>query len=133
MRAPILAVRLHEYRSNLSYSIFEGVTVTFFLSRSATYGYDQRCEIFGTRGLVSVANIPQHHAIISDSTGIHASRLQHSFPERFHVAFGLELEAFCDTLLHGVRWPVTAQQCIRVQRIADAAASSCKFGEVVSL
>ena len=36
---------------------FVGTVVTLFMSRSATYGYDQRCEIFGSKGLVSVNNI----------------------------------------------------------------------------
>jgi len=32
----------------------KGTVVTIFMSRSASYGYDQRCEIFGERGLLKV-------------------------------------------------------------------------------
>lgn len=101
------------------------------MSRSATYGYDQRCEIFGTEGLVSVANVHENTVIISNETGVQQARLQHSFPERFNQAFAAELDAFADTLLLGKPWPVTGEQCIRVQRVADAAQKSSETGQVV--
>ena len=103
------------------------------MSRSATYGYDQRCEIFGTDGLVSVANVHEHTMVISSHSGIQKARLQHSFPQRFHQAFAAELDAFADTLLHNIPWPVTAAQCIRVQRVADAAQESSRTGQVVQI
>ena len=59
MRAFVLALLLF-----FSFLYFVGTVVTLFMSRSATYGYDQRCEIFGSKGLVSVNNIHE------TSTGI---------------------------------------------------------------
>ena len=110
-----------------------GTVVTLFLSRSATYGYDQRCEIFGTAGMVQVNNVPAHTAVVSDHTGIHRAPWQYSFPQRFREAFGAELDSFADTLLEDKEWPVTAQQCIHVQCCADAARESCETGKVVTL
>ena len=110
-----------------------GTVVTLFLSRSASYGYDQRCEIFGTKGMIQVGNVPEHTAVLSTASGIRHSRLQHSFPQRFQQAFGLELDAFADTLLEGIPWPVTARQCVHVQRCADAARVSCDTGTIVYL
>ena len=107
--------------------------MTVFMSRSAAYGYDQRIEIFGTEGLVTVDNVHETSTAISNSSGVHRSRLQHSFPERFREGFGLELDAFCNTLLLGESWPVTAEQCVRVQRVADAAQQSNELGQVVRL
>lgn len=107
-----------------------GTVVTIFMSRSAVYGYDQRCEIFGTEGLINVANVPEHTAVVSNRTGIRHSRLQHSFPQRFQQAFGLELDAFANTLIDGAPWPVTAEQCVMVQRCADAARISSEKGTV---
>lgn len=103
--------------------------MTLFMSRSAVYGYDQRCEIFGEKGLVSVGNEPAHASTLSNQDGIHASKLKHSFPERFHQAFASEMDAFCDTLLLGSEWPVTANDCIRVQMIADAASLSIELDQ----
>jgi myo-inositol 2-dehydrogenase/D-chiro-inositol 1-dehydrogenase len=107
--------------------------VTLFMSRFAAYGYDQRCEIFGTEGSVSVQNVPEHTTTIATAAGMRQARLQHSFPERFHHAFGLELDAFADTVLHDKAWPVSPDQCIHVQKVADAARLSCEIGTIVSL
>ena len=108
-----------------------GTVATLFLSRGATYGYDQRCEIFGDQGHVSIGNVPEHTAVVSNATGIHHARLQHSFPERFQEAFRLEMEAFASTILDGVPWPVTEDDCVQVQRVADAARLSSETGQVV--
>lgn len=116
--------------------------MTLFMSRSATYGYDQRCEIFGNKGLASVGNPQEHAAKLSNVNGISMSRLQHSFPQRFEKAFALELDTFANVVLlqqeqndngSSCRWPVTAEQCIHVQKVADAARLSCETGEVVRI
>jgi myo-inositol 2-dehydrogenase / D-chiro-inositol 1-dehydrogenase len=103
------------------------------MSRSATYGYDQRCEIFGDGGLISTHNEHAHSAVLSNGDGILHSKLKHSFPQRFNQAFISELDAFCSTLLLGTPWPVTADQCVRVQKVADAAKLSCNENRVVKI
>ena len=111
----------------------KGAVATLFMSRSATYGYDQRCEVFGDKGLVSVMNHPETSMVLSTVSGIQQSRLKHSFPERFQEAFALELDAFADTLLDGKAWPITGEQCVKVQRVADAARQSCSEGRLVEI
>lgn len=103
------------------------------MSRSASYGYDQRCEIFGSKGMVQVGNIHETSTFISTSSGIQRSKYQHSFPQRFHQAFGMELDTFGDTLLFQKPWPVTEEDCIRAQRVADAAQESARTGAVVEM
>ena len=110
-----------------------GAVATLFFSRSAVYGYDQRCEIFGTEGLVSVGNVHQDSSVVSSQTGIHRSCLQHSFPQRFQLAFQRELDAFCNVVLKDEEWPVTVEQCIRVQQIVDAARESSETGHAVKI
>jgi myo-inositol 2-dehydrogenase / D-chiro-inositol 1-dehydrogenase len=133
---------------NASVFVFSGAVVTLFLSRSATYGYDQRCEIFGTQGLAAVGNPHEHEAKLCNVHGISRSRLAHSFPQRFEKAFALELDTFANVLVSQQRergdgnkngnascctWPVTAEQCIHVQQVADAARLSCETGQVVRI
>ena len=110
-----------------------GTVVTLTLSRSACYGYDQRCEIFGSEGLASVGNEFANSSIISDTNGSHRPKLKHSFPERFHQAFSSEIDAFADTILFDMPWSITECDCIAVQRIADAAKKSCGLNQVVVL
>ena len=103
------------------------------MSRSASYGYDQRCEIFGQTGMLQVGNIHETSTVLGNQEGIHRSKYEHSFPQRFARAFELEMDAFADTLIDGASWPITEDDCIRVQRIADAAKESCLSGAVVEL
>jgi len=114
-----------------------GTVVTLTLSRGATYGYDQRIEIFGTKGLASLSNPHSTTTQLSNLNGIHLSKLQYSFPQRFELAFSNELDTFADVLLSAddevVEWPVKEEDCIAVQRICDAALVSCESGEVVRL
>lgn len=110
-----------------------GAVVTLFMGRSAAYGYDQRCDVFGTDGMVQVASVHENSTILSDKNGIHRSKFLNSFPQRFSQAFSLEMDAFADALLGTHAWPITEQDCIRVQRIADAAQESVRTGQVVEL
>ena len=103
------------------------------MSRGATYGYDQRFELFGSKGRLQVGNIPETSLVVSNSQGVTGSKYLHSFPQRFHQAFGNELDAFVDTLVNGTPWSVTREECIRVQRVADAAQESARTGTVVGI
>mmetsp|Transcript_5655 Transcript_5655/g.10728 ORF Transcript_5655/g.10728 Transcript_5655/m.10728 type:complete len:251 (+) Transcript_5655:3159-3911(+) len=111
----------------------EGTIVTLTMSRSASYGYDQRCEIFGTEGLVCVNNEHADSSIISSVGGVQLSRLKHSFPERFDAAFAKELDVFADCILGKVDWPIFEKDCIATQKIADAARKSAQTNQVVNL
>mmetsp|Transcript_44165 Transcript_44165/g.79232 ORF Transcript_44165/g.79232 Transcript_44165/m.79232 type:complete len:135 (-) Transcript_44165:264-668(-) len=110
-----------------------GTVVTLTLSRGANYGYDQRCEVFGTKGLAAVKNQPETSSELADAVGVHRPKWQHSFPQRFEAAFANELNAYADTLLLGTPWPVVEEDCVAVQRVCDAALESCESGEVVRL
>lgn len=137
-----------------------GAVVTIFMSRSASYGYDQRCEIFGDGGLLQVRKILHpncryvyvwtlnfifllfclknqvenehcHQSTLSNQGGVHLANLKYSFPQRFKQAYESELDAFADTLLYDSVWPVSAKDCIAVQRVSDAARLSCELNQVV--
>lgn len=104
----------------------KGAMVTLQLSRFAKYGYDQRCEFFGPGGLVKADNQQKNNAVLIDGSGVHGATLKHSFPQRFAEAFEGEIEAFAATVLDGELWPVSKDDCIAVQAIAEAASESCK-------
>ena len=110
-----------------------GTIVTITLSRWSCYGYDQRCEIFGDKGMVSVGNEHSNTAVIYNSQGEHHSRLKYSYDERFHQAYANELICFADTILHGRAWSVTKHDAIAVQRVAQAAKRASEMGRLVPL
>jgi len=111
----------------------KGTVVTLTMSRSACYGYDQRCEIFGSEGLANVNNEFAESSIISNVAGVHQSRLKHSFPERFEQAFGQELDTYADCINAGVEWPIAREDCIATQLVADACRKSANLQQVVKL
>ena len=76
-----------------------GAVATLFFSRSSVYGYDQRCEIFGTDGLVSVNNVPDHTTVLSNRSGNHHARLQHSLSTALLDRVWMRIRCF---LRHGV-------------------------------
>ncbi|MBU1877652.1 MAG: inositol 2-dehydrogenase, partial [Chloroflexi bacterium] len=76
-------------------------------SRRAAYGYDQRVEVFGSQGMVTVSNNAPNAAVISDAGGIHAPLPLHFFIERYAEAYVAEMRAFVECVLHDTPPPVT--------------------------
>jgi myo-inositol 2-dehydrogenase/D-chiro-inositol 1-dehydrogenase len=63
-------------------------------SRRSSYGYDQRVEVFGSQGMVVVANRTPHQATLSDARGVHGPLPLHFFMERYTEAYLEEMRAF---------------------------------------
>jgi myo-inositol 2-dehydrogenase/D-chiro-inositol 1-dehydrogenase len=110
-----------------------GKIVTLSMSRSSTYGYDQRTEFFGTKGCARVNNVAQNGSQIGTAKGINEARYKESFPQRFNEGFRLELEKFGEVLRGESEWPISQDDCMKVQMIADAAGKSAKEGRVVMM
>ena len=71
-----------------------GVIATIDNSREAVYGYDQRVEVFGSKGMVTAANPPTNTVTFSGSEGTRAASPPYFFVERYKPAFLAELQAF---------------------------------------
>lgn len=84
-----------------------GVFGTIDNSRQAVYGYDQRLEVFGEKGQISVGNPKPHTAVLSLAKGDSAPPLLHFFLERYSDSFVTEIQAFVNAIQNGVEPPVT--------------------------
>ena len=71
-----------------------GVIGTIDNSREAVYGYDQRVEVFGSKGMVTAANPLTDTVTFSGSEGSRAASPPYFFLERYQPAFLAELQAF---------------------------------------
>lgn len=78
-----------------------GAMGTIDNSRRAVYGYDQRCEVFGSGGSIHINNNFANSAIVSTSENIQRDLPMHFFMDRYTGSFVREIEEFCDTLLDG--------------------------------
>jgi len=67
-------------------------------SRRAVYGYDQRVEVFGEHGMVSVGNSAPHAAVLSDARGAHAPLPHFFFVERYAESYVAEMRSFVDCI-----------------------------------
>ena len=68
-------------------------------SRKSAYGYDQRVEVFGSGGMVRVANRTPDSASLSDSEGVHGPLPLHFFVERYTEAYLEEMRSFVKAVL----------------------------------
>lgn len=68
-------------------------------SRRAVYGYDQRVEVFGSRGVAQADNNTPTNAWLTDERGRHSDKPLYFFLERYAAAYAAELQAFCRAVL----------------------------------
>jgi len=84
-----------------------GVIGTISNSRKAAYGYDQRVELLGSAGAISVGNNYPDTAIISDGHSVRRDLPLRFLVERYTESFVSEMAAFVDAVLHDTPVPVT--------------------------
>lgn len=86
-----------------------GIIATIDNSREAVYGYDQRVEIFGSKGMVTVANPLTDTVTFSGNEGTHAALPPYFFVERYKAAYLSELQAFIKCIQEDTVPPVTGK------------------------
>ena len=102
-------------------------------SRRATYGYDQRAEVHGSKGMLSVANIPETTVQLATGAGIAGAPTMNFFLERYAEAYRLELAHFIDAVRNGTQPSPSIYDGLRAQVLADAATQSWQSGKPVSV
>ena len=110
-----------------------GVIATIDNSREAVYGYDQRVEVFGSKGMVTAANPPTHTVTFSGSEGTRAASPPYFFVERYKPAFLSELRAFFTCIQEDTPPPVTGNDGRAPVVIGFAAVKSLRENRPVLL
>ena len=102
-------------------------------SRRAAYGYDQRFEVLGSKGLLQCGNQTPTGVVQSDASGVHSDKPEAFFLQRYAAAYRLEIEHFFETLQSGGVFRTTVADGVAAQKLADAATQSCQSGQAVAL
>jgi myo-inositol 2-dehydrogenase/D-chiro-inositol 1-dehydrogenase len=102
-------------------------------SRQAVYGYDQRVEMFGSKGMVAAANNIQDTQILCDRAGIHTSLPLNFFLERYAESYLLEMHAFIDCIVNQEPVPVGGEDGVKAVMIAMAAGISARENRPVKI
>lgn len=93
-------------------------------SRKAVYGYDQRVEVFGSKGCITVSNDKPSTAVLSTCEAVFSDKPKRFFLERYKESFIEEVKAFFDAVRNNTETPVTATDGINSVIIGMAAQKS---------
>jgi myo-inositol 2-dehydrogenase/D-chiro-inositol 1-dehydrogenase len=103
-------------------------------SRRATYGYDQRMEVHGSKGMLAVRNLHNTTVELHNAQGTQADPVQNFFLERYGQAYANEIKSFITAMETGIRDPKPSGfDGLQAQILAEAATVSWQTGKPVKV
>lgn len=99
-------------------------------SRQAVYGYDQRVEVFGSKGMASDGNDLINNTTVVTKDGASSEKPLWFFLERYNTAFIEQVKCFVDSIVNDKPVVVGANDGLQPVLIAAAATESCRNGGV---
>ena len=126
--------RLGDYDSvNVILTTASGKQCTITNTRRATYGYDQRIEVHGSKGSVSAENHREANIEIANAEGYTRPPLLNFFMSRYVTAYANEIAAFVQAVADGTTPPTTGEDGLKALELAVAARKSAETGQAVRL
>lgn len=107
-------------------SFENGATAVIDNSRQAVYGYDQRLEVFGTKGVVSIDNETADRHCLATADGVQGPLPHPFFLERYAAAYLAEMQAFVDAVREHREMPVNGHDGLMALMIGLAARESVR-------
>ncbi len=101
-------------------------------SRRAAYGYDQRFEVLGSKGLLQCGNHTPTEVLAWDAHGIRGDKPEAFFLQRYAAAYRLEIVHFFECLQSGAPFKTSVADGVAAQKLADAATESAKSGQPIT-
>ncbi|THD45764.1 MAG: inositol 2-dehydrogenase, partial [Bradyrhizobium sp.] len=102
-------------------------------SRRAVYGYDQRVEAHGAKGMLSAGNIRETTVEFAGAEGFVGDKILNFFLERYAAAYRNELDAFVAAVEAGRAPSPSGEDGLKANLIADAAYLSWRSRQRVAL
>jgi myo-inositol 2-dehydrogenase/D-chiro-inositol 1-dehydrogenase len=102
-------------------------------SRRATYGYDQRIEAHGSKGLLRAGNVTATTVELATEGGFVTDPALPFFLERYAAAYRAELDTFIAAVLTARPPTPDGEDGLRALLLADAATTSARTGQAVQL
>jgi myo-inositol 2-dehydrogenase/D-chiro-inositol 1-dehydrogenase len=102
-------------------------------SRRTAYGYDERIEVFGSKGMVQSQRKPTREVSLYTGTKVISEGLHPGWFERFESSFALALDAFISALEGKETSYPTLLDGLRAQVIAEAAVESWHKNQPVKI
>jgi myo-inositol 2-dehydrogenase/D-chiro-inositol 1-dehydrogenase len=102
-------------------------------SRRATYGYDQRIEVHGSKGVVSAENQRPVSIEVANGLGYTRPPLHDFFMTRYTEAYAAEIAAFIDAMGAKKAAAPSGEDGLAALALAEAALLSVKEGRTVKV
>lgn len=110
-----------------------GAIGTIDNSRQAVYGYDQRVEVFGSRGAIATENNFPNSATLSTAGAIQRDLPLNFFMQRYTESYANEVAQFVEAVRHGQPPPVGGDDGRKAFVIGLAAIKSMKEQRAVKV
>ncbi len=110
-----------------------GRHATISNSRRATYGYDQRVEVHGSKGAVSAENERPMLVEIANANGYTKAPLHDFFMTRYVAAYAAEIAAFVSVVRDGTAPSPDGEDGLKALVLAEAALKSVAEGRTVRI
>ncbi|AKI98295.1 oxidoreductase [Kosmotoga pacifica] len=110
-----------------------GAICVIDVSRKAVYGYDQRVEVFGSKGSARAENDRETNVIMSTEEAVCTDKPLYYFPQRYMKSFANEIEAFVESVLEEKPVSVGVEAGYRSILIARAADVSARENRPVRI
>ena len=102
-------------------------------SRRAAYGYDQRFEVLGSKGMLQAGNHKPTEVTAYGTVNVSVDKPEDFFLERYRHAYAQEMAHFFDALSHGTPLRTTVHDGLKALELAEAATLSWREQRVVTL
>ena len=110
----------------ITLELTNGILCTIDSSRQTHFGYDQRIEVFGSEGMLSVENRSNNLYLLSSKTKTGKSKINESFIDRYESSFLNELEHFYKCIINNSKPIVSPENILNAIRVASAGNRSIK-------
>ena len=113
----------------------DGRTCCIHNCRRAAYGYDQRVEVFGSKGMLQAQNIHDNNLLTATAKGFAQAPLQHFFLERYNQSYRNIVNTFVAAIggNKAALQEVKTTNGVNAIYLAEQAAVAAKSGRQVKL
>ena len=115
----------------ITLELSNGVLCTIDSSRQTHFGYDQRIEVFGSEGMMSIKNKKNSLYSLSDKEHTRTSKVKESFIERYENSYLDQLKHFYTCMINKSKPSVSPENILDAIQVATAGNKSLKVNEPV--
>jgi myo-inositol 2-dehydrogenase/D-chiro-inositol 1-dehydrogenase len=99
--------------------------------RRAAYGYDQRFEVIGSKGMLQAGNHRPTEVTLWSSGAVTADKPEYFFLERYRAAYAAEMAHFLDVLAGRAAARTSIDDGVAALALAEAATTSWREKRIV--